>query len=152
MITPKTAAVRYWEIRRIVFIALIVFLGDFSWSMSNSFNSGIDDMPAAKYSDAGVAKSLIAVFLAANAIYSLGYVAEFLLSGWRFWAKPSRTILFLFLSFAGCWFAVRSAQVIADRLSMHKMIWPAMYGIERVPNKSPDRMPGSSASGESGGH
>jgi hypothetical protein len=143
MTAPQKAAVRYWEIRRVFFVVLVLLWGHFSWGLSNSFNAGIDGMPVARYSDPGVVGSLIAVFFAANAIYSLGYVAEFFLSGWRFWAKPCRTILFLALFATGCEYAARSAQVLADRLSMHKMIWPAIYGIKRGPNQPPLQTPTS---------
>jgi len=142
MIPSKVSALRYWEARRIFFILLVLVAGDFAWGISNSFNAGIDDMPGARYTDPGALRSLFAIFVAANAIYSLGYVAEYFLEGRRWWPNPSRTVLVWVLSLAACLYAIRSAQVVADRLSMRKMIWPAMYGIERRPNNSPEATPG----------
>ena len=120
-------AVHYWETRRVVFIACVAFAGHLSWGFSNSFNAGIDELPIARYSAPGVWRILVATFVVLNAVLSMGYVAEFFAVGRRFWPNPARTLLLLFLTGFGCFYAMGVAAQTADRLSLHQAIGPAMY-------------------------
>ena len=138
MTSAQKSAVRYWELRRAVFVLLILGAGDFGWGISNVFNVRVDDLPVARYSELGSWGGAIMTFLALNALFSMGYVAEYFFEGRRRWTKPSRTLLFLGLTILGCFHAIGTGGLMSDRLSLRKAMWPAEYERKEGANQRPD--------------
>jgi hypothetical protein len=143
MTSAQKSAVRYWELRRIVFILLIIGAGDLGWGLSNSFNAGIDDLPVSRYSELGSWGGAIMSFIALNALFSMGYVAEYFFEGRSRWPKSSRTLLFLGLTVFGCFHAIGIGGIMSDRLSLRKAIWPAEFHEKEGANQPPQGTPGT---------
>ena len=99
-------AVSYWEKRRLLFNALLIADAWFSWGISNAFNVGIDDIPGARITDAGVLWRFLAVFGVLNLAFCVGYLADYVLltnPPKKLWPKPLRSVFLVVACLLSMW-------------------------------------------------
>ncbi len=102
----KTAAIRYWEKRRVIFNALLLIDACIGWNISNAFNAGIDDIPGARITDAGVLWQFAMIFFALNFAFCIGYVAEYFCMAnppRKFWPGHFRSLLLAAICLISMW-------------------------------------------------
>ncbi|MDD2764914.1 MAG: hypothetical protein PHE83_13175 [Opitutaceae bacterium] len=106
LLEHQKSAVRYWEKRRLIFNALIFAQAWIGWGISNAFNVGIDEIPGARITDAGVLWQFVKIFAVLNIVFSMGYVAEFFSQSHaprKYWPDPFRALLLVFLCLVCMW-------------------------------------------------
>lgn len=102
----QKSAIRYWEKRRLILNAILLTDAWISWSISNAFTVGIDDISGAKISDPGVLWQFVKIFAVLNIIFSMGYVAEFFIHAptpKKYWPTPFRTVFMVLLCVTCLW-------------------------------------------------
>ena len=117
----QRAALRYWEIRRVILNALMIGAADCVWHLANGFNIAIDELPGALLSDPGVISSFVGAMLFFNVVYTLGYAAEFFLQAEpprKSWPRPGRTILLVVLVVVLTGLAAKTAARLAYYASL----------------------------------
>ncbi len=75
--TDHRVALRFWEIRRVIFTLAISAPAYLGWEISIGLNSGIDDLPVPHFFDPYVFTQFVAAFVLANVAYSMCYVFEY---------------------------------------------------------------------------
>ena len=130
MTIDQRAAVRYWEVRRILFLLLVAPAAQFGWGMAISLNSELDGFPVPNVSDPYVYVQFAVAAVLANVGYSLGYVLEFFTAA-SIDARPSRkrlrSALFVALCLCGVYAAFGIGGRIAHTAALQMYAFPQSY-------------------------
>ena len=116
LLEHRKSVVRYWERRRLVLNVVLIGQAWIGWSISNAFNAGIDDIPGARITDAGVLWRFVQIFSVLNLVFCMGYVAEFFslsTAPRKYWPDPLRPLLVVSLCLVCMWGLGNRASTIA---------------------------------------